>query len=182
MDLARWGLQKNEFPKSVQGSGGRFGYEDDGETPNTETVAFEYDDCMLQFEVRGLPTNDEAGVRIGDLFYGEKGVLAITSYTHWQSYLTNGKGELEKGPGGNGGGDHFRNFLTAVKARDPKMLHADIEEGHMSSALCHLGNISYKLGRRLTINPTSESFVNDPEADAMLTRVYREPFVVPAKI
>jgi predicted dehydrogenase len=182
MDLARWGLQKNEFPKSVQGSGGRFGYEDDGETPNTESVAFEFDDCILQFEVRGLPTNDEAGVRIGDLFYGEKGVLAITSYTNWQAYLTNGKGELEPGPKGSGGGDHFRNFLDAVKSRDAKGLNADIEQGHLSSAFCHLGNISYRLGRKLAINPTSESFVNDTEADAMLTRTYREPFVVPAKV
>jgi hypothetical protein len=109
-------------------------------------------------------------------------VLAITSYTHWQAYLTNGKGELEKGHNGSGGGDHFRNFLDAVKSRDSKTLHAEIEEGHQSSALCHLGNIAYKLGRRLTINPTSESFVNDPEADAMLTREYRVPFVVPAKV
>ena len=67
MDLARWGLNKHEFPKSVQTSGGRFGYKDDGETPNTELVAFEYDDCMLQFEVRGLLTNDEAGAKVGDL-------------------------------------------------------------------------------------------------------------------
>ena len=59
MDLARWGLSKNEFPKTVMASGGRFGYTDDGQTPNTQHVAFEFDDCELQFEVRGLATNDE---------------------------------------------------------------------------------------------------------------------------
>jgi predicted dehydrogenase len=179
MDLARWGLAKSEFPKTVQASGGRYGYKDDGETPNTEVVALEFDDCLLQFEVRGLPTNDEVGVRVGDLFYGTEGVLAITSYTNWQTYL-GPKGE--KGPSGSGGGDHYANFIQAVKSRDPKLLNADIEDGHLSSALCHLGNIAYRLGRKLQINPSTESFVNDPEADAMLTRVYREPFVVPNKV
>ncbi len=179
MDLARWGLGKDEFPKSVQASGGRFGYKDDGETPNTELVSLEYDDCMLQFEVRGLPTNDELGAKVGDIFYGTEGVLAITSYTNWQSYLGP---KLEKGPGGSGGGDHFANFTKAVHARNPKLLNADIEQGHLSSALCHLGNISYRLGRKLHINPSSESFVNDAEADRMLTREYRAPYIVPAKV
>jgi len=180
MDIARWGLGKNEFPKSVQSSGGRFGYKDDGETPNTELVAFEFDDCMLQFEVRGLPTNDEAKAKIGVLFYGTEGILAVTSYTSWQTYL--GPKCEEKGPGGSGGGDHFANFIHAVKSRDAKSLNADIEEGHLSSAYCHLGNIAYRLGRKLHINPSSESFIGDSEADAMLTREYRAPFVVPARV
>ncbi|HEY2154397.1 MAG TPA: gfo/Idh/MocA family oxidoreductase, partial [Isosphaeraceae bacterium] len=145
----------------------------------TQTVAFEFDDALLQFEVRGLPTNDEADVKIGDLFYGTEGVLAISSYTDWQTYLGP---KLEKGPSGTGGGDHFKNFLTAVKARDPKLLAADIEEGHLSSAYCHLGNIAYRLGRKLHVDPSTESFVNDAQADAMLTRAYRAPFVVPDKV
>jgi len=179
MDLARWGLGKDEFPKAVQASGGRFGYKDDGETPNTELVSLEFDDSLLQFEVRGLATNDELGAKVGDLFYGTEGVLAITSYTTWQTYLGP---KLEKGPGGTGSGDHFANFLAAVKARNPKLLAADIEEGHLSSAYCHLGNIAYRLGRKLQINPSTESFINDPEADRMLSREYRAPFVVPAKV
>ncbi len=177
MDVARWGLGKSEFPKSVQTSGGRYGYKDDGETPNTELSAFEFDDAMLQFEVRGLPTNDEMGVKIGNIFYGTEGVVAITGYDTWQSYLGP---KLEKGPGGKGRGDHYRNFLDGVASRDPKTLRGDIEEGHLSSAYCHLGNIAYRLGRKLAINPSSESFVGDAEADAMLTREYRAPFVVPA--
>ena len=179
MDLARWGLGKNEFPKTVMAAGGRYGYKDDGETPNTLSVAFEYDDALLQFEVRGLDTNDELGVRVGDIFYGTEGVLAITSYTDWQVYF--GK-NLEKGPGGKGGGDHFGNFLQAVRSRDAKSLNADIEEGHLSSAYCHLGNIAYKLGRKLHINPSTESFVDDAQADALLTRKYRKGFEVPAVV
>jgi predicted dehydrogenase len=176
MDLARWGLGKTEFPRTVMSSGGRFGYKDDGETPNTLTTAFEFDDALLQFEVRGLPTNDELGVKVGDIFYGTEGVLAITSYTDWQSYLGP---KLEKGPGGKGGGDHYANFLQAIRSRDAKSLNADIEEGHLSSAYCHLGNIAYKLGRKLHINPSTESFVDDAQADALLTRNYRKGFEVP---
>jgi predicted dehydrogenase len=182
MDIARWGLGKNELPKAVQASGGRFGYEDDGETPNTLLTAFEFDDCMLEFEVRGLPTNAEADAKIGVIFYGTEGILTIPSYTSWQTYL--GPQCKEKGPGGEGGADkfHFANFVKAVRARDPKLLNADIEQGHLSSAYCHLGNISYRVGRKLHINPSTESFVNDSEADAMLTREYRAPFIVPARV
>jgi predicted dehydrogenase len=179
MDLARWGLNKNELPKAVLASGGRFGYSDDGQTPNTLHVGFEYDDCELQFEVRGLPTNAESTVQIGDIFYGTEGILAISSYTDWQVFFGP---KLERGPGGKGGGDHYANFVKAVKARDHKLLNADIEEGHLSSAYCHLGNIAYRLGRKLHINPSNESFVNDSEADAMLTREYRAGFVVPTKV
>ena len=179
MDLARWGLGKSELPKTVMSSGGRYGYKDDGETPNTQAVAFEFDDTLLQFEVRGLPTNDESMVKIGDLFYGTEGVLAITSYTDWQTYLGP---KMEKGPGGKGSGDHFANFLQAVRSRDVKSLNGDIEEGHLSSAYCHLGNIAYRLGRKLHVNPSTESFVNDPEADALLTRPYRDGFKVPSVV
>ncbi len=179
MDLARWGLGKNELPRAVVASGGRFGYSDQGQTPNTLHVSFEFDDCELQFEVRGLITNEESRVKIGDIFYGTEGILAITSYETWQSFFGP---KLEKGPGSSGGGDHFANFVKAVKARDPKLLTADIEEGHLSSAYCHLGNIAYRLGRKLHVNPSTESFVGDSEADLMLTREYRAPFVVPAKV
>ena len=179
MDIARWGLDKSEFPRAVSATGGRFGYDDDGETPNTEQVHLEYDDCLLQFEVRGLPTNDEQGVRVGDIFYGPEGILAISSYTTWKTFWGH---NMEPGEGGHGGGDHYANFVEAVRSRDPKQLAAPILEGHLSSALCHLGNISYRLGRKLAINPSTESFVNDPEADAMLTREYRPGFELPSAV
>src|SRR5262249_2952526 len=105
--------------------------------------------------------------------------LAISSYEAWQVFFGP---KLEPGPSGNAGGDHYANFVKAVKARDHKLLNADIEEGHLSSAYCHLGNIAYRLGRKLHINPSTESFVNDSEADAMLTREYRAGFVVPTKV
>ncbi len=177
VDLARWGLNKNELPQRVLASGGRVGYKDQAETPNTLTVHWEFDDgVQFEFAVRGMATNDELGAKVGVLFYGTEGVLAITSYTNWQSYLGP---KMEKGPGGSGGGNHFRNFVDAVKARDPKVLNADIAEGHLSSAYMHMGNIAYRLGRKLTINGKTESFIGDSEADTMLSRVYRKPYVVP---
>lgn len=178
MDLARWGLNKNELPNHIVASGGRYGYKDDGETPNTQIAAFKYDDCLLEFEVRGLPTNAENGIKIGNLFYGTEGVLVLNE-GHWQTFFGH---KNEPGPSGKGGGDHFGNFVEALKARKREMLHAEVTEGHLSSALCHLGNISYRLGRAVKLDPKTETFINDKEADAMLTREYRSPFIMPDKV
>ena len=97
MDLARWGLGKNELPKAVMASGGRFGYSDDGQTPNTLTSASSSTTASSSSRSAGSITNDEAKVKIGDIFYGTEGILAITSYTDWQVFFGH---KLEKGPGG----------------------------------------------------------------------------------
>jgi predicted dehydrogenase len=178
MDVARWGLGKATLPEHIQSSGGRYGYKDDGETPNTQIAAFRYDDCMLEFEVRGLPSNDEKGVKIGNLFYGPEGMLVIHGDS-WASYFGQ---KNEPGPSGKGGGDHFDNFVQAVKARDPGRLKAEILEGHLSSALCHLANISYRLGRAVNLDPQTETFGSDKEANALLTREYRSPFTMPQRV
>ena len=78
--------------------------------------------------------------------------------------------------------EHFQNFVDCVRARKPQALAADVEEGFMSTALCHLANISYRVGRALVFDGKSERFVNDAEANKLLTRDYREPFVVPEKV
>jgi predicted dehydrogenase len=180
MDIARWGLKKDTLPTHIVSSGGRFGYKDDGETPNTQMAAFRYDDAMLEFEVRGLPTNDEHGVRVGNIFYGPKGYLVIDG-DRWQSFLVEGRKET-KGPGGSGGGDHFGNFIQAVRDRKPETLRAEILEGHLSSALCHLANVSYRLGRAVTFDPKTETFGDDQAANALLTREYRSPFMMPQNV
>jgi hypothetical protein len=76
----------------------------------------------------------------------------------------------------------LRSFVKAARARDPRLLSADIEEGHHSSAYCHLGNIAYRPGRRFHVNPSTESFVSGPEPDALLTRQYGTPFILPLKV
>jgi predicted dehydrogenase len=142
MDVARWALGKNGLPKSVMGLGGRFGYVDDGETPNTELIFMDYGDCQLIFEVRGLKTDKLKGAGVGNIIYGSEGYVVFTEYDAAIAY-DNDDREVQRF---KSGGDHYGNFLQAVRSRSVSDLHADIEEGHLSSALCHLGNISYKLG------------------------------------
>jgi predicted dehydrogenase len=182
MEIARWGLGKNELPRKIHGTGAKYLYDDDQETPNTQLTTFEFDDqVLLVFEVRGLLTNDEREIKIGNIFFGERGYVTL-GISSWQAYLGE---EAAPGPGGREVGDpdaHFHNFLAAVKARDPGLLRCDILQGHLSSALCHLGNISYRTGRKLTFDPKTETFPGDPEAKSYLTRAYRAPFVLPAQV
>jgi hypothetical protein len=88
----------------------------------------------------------------------------------------------EPGPSGTGLANHYQNFIDAIRANDRKLLTTTIEEGHYSCALIHFANISYRLGRSLEFDPQTERFVNDDEANALLKRDYREPFVVPEKV
>lgn len=148
MDIARWGLGVDNLGTSVLSYGGRFGYEDAGETANTQVCIHEFDGGKrLEFEVRGLPTDKLQGASVGNIFYGDKGTLVLTSYSSGAAFDLDGN-IIRKFSGGS---DqlHFDNFVEAVRARNPEALHADIEEGHLSSALCHLGNISYRMGERL---------------------------------
>ncbi len=145
MDLARWALNKNQLADSVISYGGRFGYEDAGETANTQIVQFNYGTQQLVFEVRGLETDNYKGANVGIIIEGSKGYLVMSSYDTGVAFDSEGK-EIKKFSGG-GDHHHYANFLDAVRARDHKKLNADVEEGHLSSALCHLGNISLRLGK-----------------------------------
>ena len=179
MDLARWGLGKNEFPKAVVASGGRFGYSDDGQTPNTLHVGFEFDDCELQFEVRGLMTNDEAKVKIGDIFYGSEGVLAISSYTTG----SRSSGRSRKETGRLGRRRPFRQLHQGRQGPRSQDLGGRYRRGASLKRLLSPGK--YRLPARPQIANQSVDRVfehGDSEADAMLTREYRAPFVVPAKV
>jgi predicted dehydrogenase len=179
MDLARWGLGVT-LPSRVSGMGGKFLFDDDKETHNVVTTEFMFPNDgpmgkMLQFEVRPWLTNDEKGAKIGNIFYGSEGYLVIDSYSHYQIYLGS---KEELGPSGEAGGDHYENFIQAVRSRDRSILNAEVEEGHYSSALCHLGLVSARLGRSFQFDPKTEQVIGDAEANAMMTRQYREPYVV----
>jgi predicted dehydrogenase len=167
MDVARWGLNKNELAKTVQSVGGRFGYVDDGQTANTQLCVFDYGDCELIFEVRGLPTQKLLGASVGNIFYGPEGYLVCPGYDSAVAYTP--KGEVIRKFGG--GADHFANFLSAVRSGKKEDLNADIEEGHLSSALCHLGNISYRLGAEVPFSKDGKSFGDDKEAGETLARM-----------
>ena len=165
MDKARWGLNKMELPKSVMSIGGRFGYIDDGETANTQLCLFNYGDSELIFEVRGLKTDDYRGAKVGNIFFGEKGLIVCPIYAGGFLKDLDGKKVMDfKGNGSDN--SHFGNFVAAVRAGDPKKLNADILEGHLSSALCHLGNISYRNGVEKPMSEVKEIADNKDAQEA----------------
>jgi len=162
MDIARWGLNVSDIGKSVYGFGGRVGYVDAGDTPNTEVTIHNYGDKNLIFEVRGLETKALKGAKVGVIFEGTDGYVVLTSYTSGSAFDKNGK----KIKDFNGGGDHHGNWIKAVRARDHKLLAADILEGHLSSALCHLGNISVRLGESMDSRQMESRLASLPACDA----------------
>jgi predicted dehydrogenase len=201
MDIARLGLGVN-LPTKISAVGGHFMFNDDQQTPNDLMTVFEFPNPegggdkkkILQFEVRHWISNPEGIIGdtkepgnnymtssdniIGNLFYGSKGYMT-KNVNEWQSFI--GKERLP-GAKGSGLGDHYKNFIDAIVADDQELAMGDVKDGFYSCALMHLGNISYKLGRTLEFDPVKMKFINDPQADALLTRQYREPFVVPDKI
>lgn len=183
MDIARWGLGV-DLPVRVTSMAGMYLFDDQKEVPNVITTAFDYPHAgtkgkMLVFDTRPWITNDEKGAKVGVLFYGSEGYMVIDSYNHYKVYL--GPKE-EPGPERTDDGDHYGNFLEAVRTRDANLLNAPILEGHYSSALCHLGLASAKLKRSLEFDPEKEQFIGDREANAFITRKYRKPFVVPKSV
>jgi predicted dehydrogenase len=206
LDLARVALGREGVVR-VQSTGGRFGYKDQGETANTQVSNFTYEDgAQIVFEVRGRYTNGEEGVQLGNLFYGSEGYLPGANWggAHDQHpFQDQSKADWKPRFGFSGkpyGGraeetatipdidesylHHFENWIGAMRSRDHTQLNADILEGHRSAALAHAANLSYRLERTLHFDTKSEVFVGDgaKEANAFLSREYREPFVVPEQV
>jgi predicted dehydrogenase len=189
LDVARWGLGVR-LPTKVSATGAHVMFDDDQETPNVIVASFEFDakgkKKLLHFEVRHWLSNHEAGMgsngakpnTVGTIFYGPKGYLAISDEDHgrYESFL--GK-EQEKGPTGQDLGNHWANFISALRTRKDSDLHAPITEGAISTMLLHLANISYRLGRSVEFDDKTMTCKNDKEANAMFRRQYRAPFVVP---
>jgi hypothetical protein len=153
MDIARWALQEPALSPRVISIGGRLGYEDDGTTPNTQVVFHDYSKAPLIFEVRGLPSaadqramDSYRDAEIGVVIDCENGSMVIPSYTKAVVYDKSGA-EIKTF---SADGGHFENFFNAMRSRKHTDLHADILEGHISSALCHTGNISHRLGKPLS--------------------------------
>lgn len=193
IDIARWGLGV-KYPTKVSAIGSHVLFDDDQETPNLLNCAFEFNDGgekkILVYELRNWFSNHEADIHeftgyadqsvkdstVGDIFYGSKGYLAIDGYNKYQTWMGR---EQAPGPSAKSNGDHFANFIDAVRSRKRDTLNAEIEDGMISAVLVHLGNISYRLGRTLHFDAATYSCTGDAEANRMFTRKYREPFVVP---
>ncbi len=155
MDIARWFLGYDSLSPRIISIGGRLGYDDAGDTPNTQTVLHGYAPAPIIFETRGLPKAKEyrangwggnmdnyRGSKIGVIVQGTDGYVVIPSYSSAVAFDNDGQ-EIQKF---SGGGKHYENFLNACRSRDNRELNAEILEGHLSSALCHTGNISHRLG------------------------------------
>ena len=192
MDIARWGLGKHSAPGKVTSLGGKFVYDDDQETPNTQLAAFRYDDCEQSFEVRGLITGGEGGMvleeekhYIGVIFLGSEGYLTVDC-NGFQVFMGEKRERTQHMKHVEAEAwdtrPHAGNFLKAVRSRKRTDLNCEILEGHISASLCHMANASYRVGRTLSFDPVMETYRNDAEADGLLSRSYRSPFVVPAKV
>ncbi len=180
LDMAQWGLGV-ELPRQVTAMGGKFTWEDDKETPELLTALCSYPEQgkMIEIAVRHWCTPEEQGVGVGNIFLGSEGYMLIRHYTAYETYLGQ---KREPGPSAKGEGNHYANFLAAVRSRKASEQNGPVETAHYSSALAHLANISFRLGRRLEFDPRRERFVGDAEADRLLSRDYRRPFVVPDKV
>ena len=207
LDVLRWGLDKHVHPVKVHCAGGQFVEDSDSEVPNVQVGTFEYaDGTLLEVEATTLYSPPFGGVRVGGFFYTDRGYVGSENdWTAMQgeftprdrpdspagvSYRANNLSfpEIAYRPGpeipdlGQPVAGHFQNFIDCVRSRKREDLHCEIEQGHLSTSLCHLANISYRVGRKLDFDPDTETFPGDDEANALLTREYREPYVVPDEV
>ncbi len=230
MDIARWALPEGAVPRSVVSLGGRFGYKDQGQTPNTQLTIIDFGGVRIFFEDRGLV--DKKTHKVTDEFYTDEGVLRggkfypkgkIKGEPLEEVGLEEGLNEFDPGLAPR----HVGNFIDCVRSRKREDLNAEILEGHRSVVLSHLANISYRLGadgsfvnpvdvfgqdvaayeawggmkqhlfdaadmklenaacrigRKLQFDAKAERFVGDDEANQMLSRAYRAPYVVPEQV
>jgi predicted dehydrogenase len=193
LDLAVWAMERKSHPSKICSKGGYFAFKSAQQTPNVQTTTFQYGDGkILESEVRGVYTNDEVGVRVGNLFFGSKGWMSIVGST-WKTFFGR---KNEAGPSStkkdvetklmdrSGSGDeaHYRNFINVVRSRKMENLNCNAEKGFKSTVLPLVANISYKLGRELKFDSDKEQFINDREANAMLREECSKGFVVPEQV
>ncbi len=179
LDIAMWGIQKlygvnRSLPERISSTDGIYWLNDAKEVPDTQTVTYRYSDLMLVWELHSFQRHFPiAGRSSGTIFYGTEATL-IVDHRGWEVHWKDGKVEPEvKATGGS----HALDFLESVRSR--KEPNADIEIGRLSTTLCHLGNMSHHLGRDLSFEPQTETFPRDAEANTLLKKDYRSPYLLP---
>jgi len=190
-DVNHWAL-KEDKPISVCAIGGRYSCKDNTEVPDTIDVTFEYPGFISHyFHRRGNGRHLWNAQRVGSVFYGEKGTLflnrlgweVIPEPVSW--YVPENKQKFRMKPLKGGpspeNGPHQQMFLDAVRAHK-KPLMCDVSVGHLSAIPGHLANISYRVGRKIFWDAQTETIKDDPEANQLLTRVYRKPWVLPTDV
>ena len=196
IDIARW-LVGRRHPNAVVSAGGIYAFKDDQETPDTHTVNWEYDDMEMVFEqalwapylkktpleIRdndSIPNWPFNGTRIE--VYGTKQMMFLGRHGDgWQVFDADGQAvRTEPGQFSPSNVKHSDNFISCIRSRE--LPAADIGELHLSTLLCHYGNIAYRTGRKLHIDPDSDGFKDDDGANALVKRVYREAYTVPENV
>jgi hypothetical protein len=172
LDLCRWGLQLQRLSDSVISIGGSYGSRDAANTPNTQVVLHQFGSQAILLEVRGMRSESCRGIHVGVIFEGTDGYVVMTSYHQGAAFDRDGRQRAEF-HGGGGNHLHFRNFLQAVRTRHCVGLNADIEEGHLSSALCHTANISHRLGALVPYEDAVEALDDSPHGTMTIDAVRR---------
>ena len=168
LDLCRWGANV-DFPTQVTSSGGRYHWDDDQETPDTHTVSYEFGGkCQITWQ--GTSCNRHGAGFV--TFYGDKGTLDVDSNGKYKLYDKGDKVVEERKDARYTNEFHIANFLAAIRNDKPLDLAAEIAEGHKSTLLCHLGNISQRVGRSLSCDPRNGHILNDKEAMELWGREY----------
>ena len=194
LDIARW-LTGKDYPRSVSGTGGKYAFPDDREVPDTQVVTYDFGDLAMTFELTqyaGYMRKTNGQTRDGSTFpywhqnatrielYGTKNLMVLGRHGGgWQVFAADGKvvaQEYGRFPDVH----HKENFIRSVRSRE--LPSADIEEGHRSAVLVHLGNIATRLGRTIDFDAKTERITNDARANGMLKRQYRKPFTIPEAI
>ena len=179
IDLGRWALGL-KAPNAVSCSGAKLGSRGDAQqTPDSMVVTWEYDELLYVFEQRDFTPYRQQGHRLDNdnIIFGDKGYLMVDRDGYRVFYKNEAGPSFEEK--WNDSPAHYQNFIDCVKSREQEKLVADIEEGHYSAMLCHLGNIAYRTGRRLEFDPKSETFVGDEQANQLLSREYRKGYELP---
>ncbi len=176
IDDCRFILDNPDLPKRVISLGGRFNFDDNAETPNTQLAVFEFESAPpMYIETRNLPMKKGInamdhirGVRAGNIIQCEHGYFGGGRGGGW--VFDNNHKKIKQFPG-DGGGGHQANFIDAVRSRKRENLHADILQGHLSSVLCHIANISYRLGKETPSELINELFQQDKQASEAYERI-----------
>ncbi len=178
-DMCMWGLGLTTLPSTITAEGRRH-FDDDRETPDVMTARLEHaSKKTIEIEVRPWTKGAEEDTPVGNIFYGSEGILVVRHYDDFRILMGP---KREPGPKRHAGGNHFANFIDAVRARDKALQNGPVETAHTASGVAHLANIAYRLHREVKFDPATERFIGDDEANALLGRQYREPFVVPEKV
>lgn len=176
IDYCRYVMGLDAMPDAISCSGGKFFFEDDQEFPDTMFVNFDYPKHVLQYEMRLWSKPKLFGHGEGATIYGENGWLLLNN-TSWKAYDAAGK-VVKEGQSDVGQQAHVRNFLDAVRSRKRETLNQEIYSGHVSTVMCHAGNIAWRTGKKLRFDPKTETF-DDAEANKLVGREHRAGFELP---